>query len=281
MRKEIIARFPSNFERYIEVFGGAAWVLFNKKPTPFEVYNDTNLDLVNLFRAVREQPDQLIDHLRFIINAKIDFDFVINLIKEPIKEPVEKGDVVRAAHFYQIIKQSYGSNGKSFGCIPNNIWNSFPIIYQAAKRLQSVIIEYRDFEKLIGKYDRPESFFYCDPPYFGTENYYRNVEFTAEDHERLAHCLAGVEGKFLLSYNAAPEIIDLYKQIPGTYIESLTRLNSLLLRYEQGAVYEEILISNFDTTRNKNQMLLWESDDIEAELRTERSFIWKPPKESK
>ena len=32
-----------------------------------------------------------------------------------------------------------------------------------------------DFEKLIRQYDRPVSFFYCDPPYFATENYYKDV----------------------------------------------------------------------------------------------------------
>ena len=28
LRKEIIARFPEEYGRYVEVFGGAGWVLF-------------------------------------------------------------------------------------------------------------------------------------------------------------------------------------------------------------------------------------------------------------
>jgi len=40
LRDEIVLRFPLEFERYVEVFGGGGWVLFHKPPSPFEVYND-------------------------------------------------------------------------------------------------------------------------------------------------------------------------------------------------------------------------------------------------
>ena len=40
LRKRILEEFPEKYERYIEVFGGAAWVLFAKGKTAFEVYND-------------------------------------------------------------------------------------------------------------------------------------------------------------------------------------------------------------------------------------------------
>ena len=55
LRKEIIARFPEEYGRYVEVFGGAGWVLFGLDPKPgrMEVYNDANSDLVNLFRCVK------------------------------------------------------------------------------------------------------------------------------------------------------------------------------------------------------------------------------------
>ena len=59
----------------------------------------------------------------------------------------------------------------------------------AARRLQKVVVENKDFEKLIKQYDRPVSFFYCDPPYFATESYYKDVGFTAKDHIRLRDTL--------------------------------------------------------------------------------------------
>lgn len=45
LRRAILERFPDDeVGRYIEVFGGAAWVLFakEKKANQLEVYNDIN-----------------------------------------------------------------------------------------------------------------------------------------------------------------------------------------------------------------------------------------------
>lgn len=71
LRDEILARFPRNYKRYIEVFGGAGWVLFHKPPgNDFEVFNDFNGNLVNLYRCVREQPEALRNELRYMLNAQ-------------------------------------------------------------------------------------------------------------------------------------------------------------------------------------------------------------------
>ncbi|MDE6901649.1 MAG: DNA adenine methylase, partial [Lachnospiraceae bacterium] len=62
LREEIVRRYPLDYDRYIEVFGGGGWVLFHKRPrNDFEVYNDFNDLLSNLFRCVREKPDLLIN----------------------------------------------------------------------------------------------------------------------------------------------------------------------------------------------------------------------------
>lgn len=76
LRDEILARFPRNYKRYIEVFGGAGWVLFHKPPgNDFEVFNDFNGNLVNLYRCVREQPEALRDELRYMLNSRLDFEY--------------------------------------------------------------------------------------------------------------------------------------------------------------------------------------------------------------
>ena len=55
LRDLIVNLFPLYYERYIEVFGGGGWILFHKPPgNDFEVYNDFNGLLVNLYRCVRE-----------------------------------------------------------------------------------------------------------------------------------------------------------------------------------------------------------------------------------
>ena len=45
LRELIYQRFPKNYGRYIEVFGGGGWVLFGKKPDKFEAVSYTHLDV--------------------------------------------------------------------------------------------------------------------------------------------------------------------------------------------------------------------------------------------
>lgn len=274
LRDEILVRFPLGYKRYIEVFGGGGWVLFHKPPgRDFEVYNDFNANLTNLYRCVRDSPEQLIDELTYTLNSRLDFDYVHRIMHT---QASELPDVKRAAYFYQIIRQSYASGLDSFGAQPHRMWNNFPLIRQACARLQSVVIENRDFEKLIRQYDRPESFFYCDPPYYATEDYYEDVGFSTKDHERLANALCGIEGKFLLSYNDCPEIRELYSR-EGIIIEGTTRLSNIAQRYEAGKQYAELLISNYDTTERyemERQFTLFDMMHNEKILE-ERIPIWQ------
>lgn len=245
LRELIVSLFPLYYERYIEVFGGAGWILFHKNPgNDFEVYNDFNSLLVNLYRCVREKPNELMNALRYCLNSREDFDFVKNCLARD--SPAS--DVQKAAWFYQLIRYSYASGLTSFGSQPHDIWSNFPLIEQAHRRLAKVVIENKDFEKLIRQYDRPVSFFYCDPPYFETEGYYKNVGedgFTEKDHIRLRDSLMKAQGKFLLSYNDCEFIRELYNA-PGIQIDAYTRINNIKQRYDGGAQFPEILIANYD-----------------------------------
>ena len=49
---------------YVEPFGGSASVLLQKAPVRVEVYNDLDSNLVNLFRMIREKPEDLIRALQ-------------------------------------------------------------------------------------------------------------------------------------------------------------------------------------------------------------------------
>ena len=258
LRDEIISRFPTDYKRYIEVFGGGGWVLFHKNPgNDFEVYNDRNPNLANLYRCVRDHPDELIAELTYALNSRTDFDYIRKVMKTPTEIP----DVKRAAYFYQLIRYSYASGLDSYASQPHSMWNNFPLITNACARLQKVVIENKDFGKLIDQYDRPESFFYCDPPYFETEDYYEDVGFTKDDHIRLADRLSSIEGKYLLSYNDCPEIRELYES-RGARIESISRLSNIAQRYEAGKQYDELIISNYDTKENRDSIRQLSFDDM-------------------
>lgn len=244
LRDEILARFPRNYKRYIEVFGGAGWVLFHKPPgNDFEVFNDFNGNLVNLYRCVREQPEALRDELRYMLNSRLDFEYMKGMLHSQAMLP----DVRRAAYYYALIRYSYAAGTSTFGSQPHAMWNNFPLVESAAGRLQKVVIENKDCVKLIRQYDRPESFFYCDPPYYNADQYYEAVSTDGFDHTGLANALLGIKGKFLLSYNDCPEIRALYDR-PGIVVEGISRLSNIAQRYENGKQYPELLISNYDTT---------------------------------
>lgn len=222
LRKDIISRFPDNYNRYIEVFGGAGWVLFCKdKHANMEVYNDANSELVNLFRCIKFHAGEVQRELSFILNSREVF--------EDFKGKNIKGmtDIQRAARFFALIKISYGSNGKTFGCARKNVSAIIDYLTEVQKRLSTVVVENKDFESLIKVYDRDRALFYLDPPYFGTEKYY-TTEFSTEDHVRLRDTLQDIKGKFILSYNDCEEIRELYKDFN---IEAIERQHNLVSRY--------------------------------------------------
>ena len=245
LRELIINMFPYYYERYIEVFGGGGWILFHKPPgNDFEVYNDYNSLLTNLYRCVRDKPDELIESLRYVLNSREDF----NAIRDTLERGNPMSDVQSAAYFYQLIRYSYASGLTSYASQPHDMWSNFPLIEQAHRRLAKVVIENKDFEKLIRQYDRQVSFFYCDPPYYETEGYYHNVGeggFTVNDHIRLRDTLMSIAGKFLLSYNDHPFVREMYTA-PGTQIMKVRRLNNIKQRYDGGCLFNELLIANYD-----------------------------------
>ena len=245
LRELIVTLFPVYYERYIEVFGGGGWVLFHKPPgNDFEVYNDFNSLLVNLYRCVRDKPQELMEALRYVLNSREDFD----VVRATLARDSPASDVQKAAWFYELIRYSYAAGLTSFGSQPHDMWSNFPLIEQAHRRLAKVVIENKDFEKLIRQYDRPASLFYLDPPYHATEGYYQNIGedgFTETDHIRLRDALMRIEGKFLLSYNDDEFIRSLYDR-PGIYLMETTRINNIKQRYDNGAQFPELIIANYD-----------------------------------
>ena len=108
------------------------------------------------------------------------------------------------------------------------------------------------------------SFFYCDPPYFATENYYKDVGFKTKDHIRLRDTLLDIKGKFLVSYNDCPEIREIWDK-PNIHIDEISRLNNLAQRYDGGCQYAELLISNYDTSERAKaacQLSLFDDETI-------------------
>lgn len=286
---EIIPRFPSDYNRYVEVFGGGASILFSKKKkSNFEVYNDIQSNLVNLFNVVRYKPISFVNALGITqLNTRADFTHLKNLlsgnyeqyryleselqtakdtyhkieyqkIKELLTTKAEDFDVNRAVNYFYIIRYSYSSGGQSFACRPISLIDVPITIFKASRRLKSVVIENKDFNDLIPHYDRDNTFFYCDPPYYQSENVYGDL-FSHNEHQKLFSLLSNIKGKFLLSYNDCEFIRDLYKDYP---MLEISRLHNMQQRYNPGSQYKELLIGNYDIhemiLQQNQQLSLWE-----------------------
>lgn len=274
LRQELYPLFPKKYNRYVEVFGGGGWVLFGKPRDHcnLEVYNDYNNDLANLFLCARDKPISLVKELGFLpLNSRSEFfllrqflarkEFDDQLLVEELAllerelpapdaeelkalllEQAEAWDVRRAAAFYRLIRYSYGSGCTSFGAQGMDIRKTFGAIWEASRRLANTVVENKDFEALIRQYDRTDTFFYCDPPYYETEDHYE-VVFAKTDHERLRAVLGAAEGKWMVSYNDCAYIRQLYD---GCWIKAVSRMNNMAQRYETGALYPEVVITNYD-----------------------------------
>lgn len=236
LKKRIIEQFPESFDRYIEVFGGAGWVLFGReKHAAMEVFNDINGNLINLYRCVKYHPEALQKELEwFLISREQFFDCVSQ------SEVRGMTDIQRAARFYCRIKLSFGSDLRSFGVRPRDMEATVSYLQEVSKRLNRVVIENVDFGRLIKTYDRESALFYCDPPYYEAEKYYPD-RFQPEDHLRLEECLAGIKGRFILSYNDCPEIRQLYQ---GYTVIEADRQDNLVAKTNPRR-YKELIIKNY------------------------------------
>lgn len=297
----LYALFPLEFNRFVDVFGGSGSVLLGKPQIhPFEVYNDFDRNLVNLFRCMKDRTVATLREIGFCnLNSREDFNAIKKFFEsdgkftdEYLLEELELTaltfpppeakelqelrtritidyDVRRAAMFLKLLRYSYSSGCKSFASQPFDIRRLFGLIKELEDRMATVVVENQDFETLIKHYDRPDTFFYADPPYYSTEDMYA-VGFNWDDHVRLHDTLSNIKGKFLLSYNDCPEIRELYKDFS---MFDFSRTHSMAQRYEAGKEFKELLIGNYDLyerERNKPIQMSLFAEQIENQQHYEK-----------
>ena len=263
---------PPHYSRFIEVFGGGGTITLNRplRRRCMEVYNDFNSNLTNLFCCVKNRPMAMLSELGFLpLNARDEFnvlykffsreEFTDDYLNEELElterylSPLEaaairrlmlertpRGDVRRAADYFKLIRYSFSGGAKAFAGKACDIRRFFHLIWECARRLAGVVIENKDFEDLIRQYDRDDTFFYCDPPYYEAEDCYA-VEFPKADHQRLHNVLVNCMGYVMVSYNDCKYIRELYKEF---FIFRTTRPNSM--SQKAGSEYVELVITNYD-----------------------------------
>jgi DNA adenine methylase len=211
LAKKIIPRIPEHI-CYCEVFAGAAWLLFKKEESKVEVINDINKDLVTLYRVIKHHLEEFIRYLKWILVAREEFT------RFKAENPETLTDIQRAVRFYYLMRTGYGAKvaGQTFSVGPTrpsslNLLRIEEELSAAHLRLSRVYIENMTYQRLIERFDRPETFFYIDPPYYGCEEDYGKGIFDREDYRRLRDVLTGISGRFILSINDVPEIREVFK----------------------------------------------------------------------
>lgn len=192
---------------YVEPFGGGASVLLRKARSYSEVYNDIDGEVVNLFRVLREQHEELAARCSMTPFARDDFSAAF--------EDVECSPLDRA--WKTLVRSHMGFAGagtlfrktgfRSFsinsGSHPAKQWALFPEhIACIGERLRGVVIEHADACDVMVQQDTPETLHYVDPPYMAETRDkgadYRH-ELNDDAHRKLAAVLRGLRGKVIVS----------------------------------------------------------------------------------
>ena len=204
----IISFFPPHLN-YVEPCGGAASVLLQKPRSPLETFNDLDGNVVNFFRVLRDQPDELIKKLRLTPYAQDEYFLSLQICTDEIE---------RARRFFVMLWMSlqggshdsakgswrtqtnaiHSDGGTRWAKPPSQFIDVVESIDKVAQRFRYVQICNNNSVKIIANYDNADALIYFDPPYVTntraqTERY--ALEWCDEDHEnaaalrRLRRCL--------------------------------------------------------------------------------------------
>ncbi|MFN8468585.1 MAG: DNA adenine methylase [Caldilineaceae bacterium] len=215
----IIEQFPPH-RIYVELYGGAGSVLLRKPRCYFEVYNDLDGEIVNVFRMLREHGPALVELVRLTPYAREEFEQAYLLADSPL-EQARRTLFRMAAGFASGAQLSY-SNGfrtsfqRSY-TTPADNWRDKPeILEQIVERLRGVCIEHLPALQVIPKYDSPDALYYVDPPYVWSTRNNRNAgdtyhyEMSDQDHRLMAAALQHLQGHVIVSGYASPLYDELF-----------------------------------------------------------------------
>jgi DNA adenine methylase len=201
-----IVQYLPKSDVYCEAFGGAAHVLLNKEPSPLEIYNDIDDNLVNLFRVVADPKlfRKFLRRVQPLPYARSLYDYCAQTLREQT-DPIE-----RAWRFYVLLNQSMCGCPK-WGCniryprhrVCSHDWASYvdrlPAIHARLRRVQ---IDHLDWRVCLERYDQPGIVWYLDPPYppdTRSDHAMYSHELSSDDHAELVDRIIRLKGMVAIS----------------------------------------------------------------------------------
>lgn len=268
---EQYARFfpKGNFRAYCEPFIGSGAVFFYlREKNLFRTYHlsDINEELINCYRAVRDDVDALIGELKrhkekHTQNAEDHYYQVRDWDRDPnwSKEP----SVLRAARMIYLNKTCYNGlyrvNSQGHFNVPIGRYENPDIaneerLRRASEALQGVELRVCGFQEAVLQAGS-DDFVYFDPPYMPvseTANFtsYSKHDFGIEQQDTLANVFADltIRGcRVMLSNSKTPYITKLYRNLSLKRkprikkIEARRAINSKAKK--RGEIYEVVILN--------------------------------------
>jgi len=197
---------------YVEPFVGMGGIFFRRSERPkCEVINDISKDVSTLFRILQRHYPQFLDTLKYQLTSRAEFE------RLKATDPDTLTDLERAARFLYLQRTSFAGKvgSRTYGVAMRgarfDLTKVVPLLEDVHERLSGVAIECLPYQNCITRYDRPETLFYLDPPYWQCETYYGKGIFSSDDFQKLADQLKTIKGRFLFSINDVPQIREIFQ----------------------------------------------------------------------
>jgi DNA adenine methylase len=222
---------PKDIETYVEGFSGMFWVFFNMDLKEYPnlmtvVYNDYNRLNYNLMKwaknydvlwnALSQYPCQQLG----VVDTPVEYGQMFAQYQQEIFDEnlviTDENSLEIACKYVYVLGQVFSGSKPETASYMDYKGKYRCKVLVFMDKLKNpkyrehfdkiTFVENTDFQKVVEKYDSPTTYFYMDPPYWKTENYYSNHDFDVNDHLRLADCIKGIQGKFSLSYYDFPQL---------------------------------------------------------------------------
>jgi DNA adenine methylase len=233
--------------RFLEPLCGGAALFFSRQDRHKTILADTNENLINFWKVLREYPRELFRELQ---NRKETLEVLHSdqeaylICREEFNQlkltEFSSPSVPRAALFYYLNQTSYNGLWRENSRGEYNVpYGKRPVyldesrLLQAHRKLEQAFLLLQPFERTLGQARRGD-LVYLDPPYLGkTFTSYRDVGFRLKDQEALAACAqqAAQRGVYILASNTdCPEIRELWsfcpRMIPVSNLRSISAKGS-------------------------------------------------------
>jgi DNA adenine methylase len=245
---------------YCEPFAGSGAVLLNREPSPVETYNDIDGEVVNFFRMLRDQHEELIRSIALTPFSREEYYLAIYGERNGIT------DIERARRFYIRARQTRtglaqtASLGRWANCketsrsgmsgVVSRWLGGVESLFEITQRLIRVQIENRPAIDIIRLYDNPGTLFYCDPPYLHEtrgDNKAYGFEMNEEQYREFAQVVNECKGKVAVSGYYHPLMDELFS--PERWFKTMGEEKTI---HSTKGTRKEVLWTNYNPQSQKS-----------------------------